>query len=128
MALDHLAFDQITHTDLLRLIENGVAEDRMIDYKRDAIGTDDAAKKEFLKDVSALGNASGGNIVIGMEEDKSVLWGSDTDFRALSRSDDLDLQQPFLIEKSADDHRDRRFARAHDLIADGAVLDRVLAV
>ena len=47
---------------------------------------------------------------------------------SLSRSDDLDLQQPFLIEKSADDHRDRGFARAHDLIADGAVLDRVLAV
>ena len=47
---------------------------------------------------------------------------------SLSRSDDLDLQQPFLIEKSADDHRDRGFARAQDLISDGAVLYRVLAV
>jgi len=72
MALDVKAFDQVTHADLQQLIDNGVAEDRTYEYKLGPIGNSAEAKKEFLKDLTAFANASGGFVVIGMEEKASV--------------------------------------------------------
>lgn len=58
----------VTEQDLLALVANGAREDRTLDFKRDAYGSNDQAKAEFLADVSAFANASGGDIVIGMDE------------------------------------------------------------
>ena len=68
MALLHLPLDDITEAHLAALIENGARESLYIDYKRQTYGRDDAAKKEFLADVSSFANAAGGDIVIGIEE------------------------------------------------------------
>ena len=72
MPLSGTNFDALTRDDLQRLIDDGVAEGRTIEYKRDTIGNSDAARKEFLKDVSALANAAGGYIILGMAASEGV--------------------------------------------------------
>lgn len=68
MALSRIPFDEISVEDIQGLIENGVTEGIGIDYKRDAYGTSDDDKKEYLRDVSSFANASGGYLIIGVEE------------------------------------------------------------
>jgi schlafen family protein len=57
---------QVDANDLLRLVENGVAESATIEYKQELPPPTDAGKKEFLRDVSALANASGGLLIFGI--------------------------------------------------------------
>ncbi|MDR7865781.1 MAG: ATP-binding protein [Sporomusaceae bacterium] len=60
--------DQYLLDKVQALIDNGVNEDRFIDYKQTlSIGLD-SEKKEFCKDVSGLANANGGHIIYGIEE------------------------------------------------------------
>lgn len=47
-------------------------EGRTLDFKRDGVGTNDEAKREFLCDVSALANTQGGQIIYGMDEHDGV--------------------------------------------------------
>jgi hypothetical protein len=54
-------------SDIATLCENRVLESRFIDFKADAIGGGDREKREFLADVSAFANASGGDIVLGVK-------------------------------------------------------------
>ncbi|HSQ98082.1 MAG TPA: ATP-binding protein [Rickettsiales bacterium] len=60
---------QITEEDLENLVLNKRQEDTFLDFKRDLYGKTDTDKKELLKDVSAFANSSGGEIIIGIEED-----------------------------------------------------------
>ena len=60
--------DEITEVDLQALIDNRVIERKTLEYKRQPPSTSDAAKKEFLADVSSFANASGGDIVYGIAE------------------------------------------------------------
>jgi len=53
--------------DIAALKTNGVAESRVIDFKSAAAGSSDRDKKEFLADVTAFANASGGDMVFGIE-------------------------------------------------------------
>lgn len=64
--------DSITENDLLALITNEVHEGRTIDYKRELPGNSDSDKKEFLADVSSFANTSGGDLVLGMDEDRGL--------------------------------------------------------
>jgi len=57
--------DQITEDDLQRLI--GVSEDRQLEFKEN-LGRSDDEVKEFLKDVSAMANAIGGDVIYGVVE------------------------------------------------------------
>jgi hypothetical protein len=63
---------QVEERHLADLIENRIQETRDIEFKRDAIGTDDRAKKEFLKDVTSFANTAGGHLVVGIEESDGV--------------------------------------------------------
>ncbi len=65
-------FDHINAEAIASLVENSVSEDRSLDFKRDAIGSSDEDKKEFLKDVSALANTLGGFLILGVEDSKGV--------------------------------------------------------
>lgn len=56
----------------LRSLIDGASEGRTLDFKRDGIGTNDEAKREFLADVSSLANTAGGHIIIGMDENEGV--------------------------------------------------------
>jgi hypothetical protein len=53
--------------DLEELIGN-VAEDLHVDFKQGPVGKGDADRKEFVSDVTAFANASGGDIVFGIVE------------------------------------------------------------
>jgi hypothetical protein len=63
-------FDAITKADIDSLIANEVNESKTIEYKQTLPGKSDGNKKEFLADVSSFANASGGNIIYGIKEDK----------------------------------------------------------
>jgi hypothetical protein len=64
----HKPLKEITEDDLQSLVRNGKSEDRQLEYKSKLPGGGDAEVKEFLKDVSAMANSLGGDIVYGMEE------------------------------------------------------------
>jgi hypothetical protein len=64
--LDTISLAQIEERHLVLLIENGVGEGPDIEFKRTSYSSSDDDKREFLKDVTALANTSGGHIVIGM--------------------------------------------------------------
>jgi hypothetical protein len=58
--------EDIIENDLNRLV--GVAEGKQLEFKENIVGNSDDEIKEFLKDISALANASGGDIVYGIVE------------------------------------------------------------
>lgn len=61
---------EVNEDDLLALIENAVQESKTLDFKRELPGNADEHKREYLADISAFSNASGGFIVFGMDEKK----------------------------------------------------------
>jgi hypothetical protein len=68
MFLSAMPLERVSEADLQRLIADGVRESRDIDFKRDAIGDDRDAKREFLRDVTSFANTAGGHLIIGMAE------------------------------------------------------------
>ena len=72
MAISAIPLDQVSEVDLQRLVENRVPESITLEYKRDPYGANDQAKKEWLKDISALANTAGGDLIIGIEEEDGV--------------------------------------------------------
>jgi hypothetical protein len=58
-----------TEQDVLALINDGIQESLVLDYKRsDSLGKTDRHKREISKDVSAFANSAGGTIVYGVIE------------------------------------------------------------
>ena len=53
--------------DIKTLCENKALESRFLDFKADAIGAGEKDKREFLADISAFANASGGDLVLGVK-------------------------------------------------------------
>jgi len=64
--------DQITEENLQALIDNSVLEGKTIEYKQSLPSNSDSDKKEFLADVSSFANASGGNLIYGIYEDRNT--------------------------------------------------------
>jgi len=62
--------EKITEADLQALIDNSVLEHKRLEYKRSL--PSDSDKKEFLADVSSFANASGGDIIYGIIEDRTT--------------------------------------------------------
>ncbi len=63
--------ENITLDDIQTLIENGVCENKNLDYKRELHIDTDSDKKEFLADISSFANSNGGDIIFGIEEDST---------------------------------------------------------
>jgi predicted HTH transcriptional regulator len=59
----------ISAADIQELIDNAVCETTTLEFKQELPGGGDDAKREFLADVSALANTSGGDLLYGVEED-----------------------------------------------------------
>lgn len=66
------AFDEVSRADLEALVEARIPEGRRLEFKRDHYGRNDEAKKEFAADVSALANAQGGYLLIGVAEENGI--------------------------------------------------------
>ncbi len=64
--------DQITKADIDALITENRAEAKTLEYKMKLPDRTDDAKKEFLAEISSFANASGGDIIYGIEPDKDV--------------------------------------------------------
>jgi len=63
---------QIERSDIEALLATPRVEDRRIDYKQCLPGNSDDDKREFLADVSSFANASGGDLVYGVEEASGI--------------------------------------------------------
>ena len=50
----------LNESDLLSLRENKISENQILEFKRDLYTKSDRDKREFLKDVVGMANASGG--------------------------------------------------------------------
>lgn len=59
--------------NLRRFVEQRKPEGHQLDYKTALSGSNDRAKREFLKDVTAFANANGGNILIGVDEPQNSI-------------------------------------------------------
>ncbi len=64
------SLENINFEDIKNLINNQIQENIYLDYKRDLYGKNNGSKKELLKDISAFANSHGGDLIIGIEEDK----------------------------------------------------------
>jgi len=64
------ALDNITEEDLQRLIQNAIPEKKNFEYKAEMPLNSDKEKIRFLADVSSLANANGGDLYIGIVEDR----------------------------------------------------------
>jgi hypothetical protein len=60
------SFDAVEKGDIDALVAHGVMESKTLEYKRELPGKGDRDSKEFLADVASFGNASGGDIIYGM--------------------------------------------------------------
>ncbi|WBY06709.1 ATP-binding protein [Sphingomonas sp. 7/4-4] len=59
---------QFNEAALLQLCVDRAPESLTLEFKRSLPGRSDRDRAEFLKDVSALANAAGGQLVYGVEE------------------------------------------------------------
>jgi len=62
--------NEITEDDLQALIDNSELEGKTIEYKQSLPGNSDSDKKEFLADISSFSNASSGDLIYGITEDR----------------------------------------------------------
>ena len=60
--------DQIAEADVQALVENEVQETQTLEFKRDVYPTNDDGKREMLRDISAMANSYGGDILLGVDE------------------------------------------------------------
>jgi len=68
MSLWSKPVERIVQSDIETLIANSVREGRTVEYKAEVPTNSDDDKREFLADVSSFANASGGDILYGIEE------------------------------------------------------------
>lgn len=66
------AWDRITKEDIERLVTEGVAESNTLDYKQELPNDSAQSKLDFLFDVAAFANASGGDLIFGIKEKREV--------------------------------------------------------
>lgn len=69
-----LSLDKIDEAFLLELCEEGCPESQTLEFKRELPGKQDQDKHEVCKDVVALANAEGGDLVYGIEEKDGVAY------------------------------------------------------
>ena len=101
----HKAIDAIDKSDIESLVLDSVAEGRAIEYKQSLPGGKDSEKKEFLADVSSFANASGGDLLYGVEEQRD--------------SDGKPTGLPVSVHGLAIANTDSEIRRLENIIRDG---------
>ncbi|HUO44672.1 MAG TPA: ATP-binding protein [Burkholderiales bacterium] len=78
--------EEITLDDLFRLRENGVAEGKTIEYKRELPGANDGGNVKILRSITSFANTGDGDLLYGVE----TVDGAPTNFPGISiESQDL---------------------------------------
>lgn len=62
--------EDIEEKDLQHLIDEEIIENKILDYKLDLTGRIESEKKKFLANISSFANASGGDIIFGVKENR----------------------------------------------------------
>lgn len=98
-------FDSIDAALIATLRSQRVREDRTLDYKRDLNLVDRDAQSEFLKDVTAFANGSGGTLLYGVAEGEGEEQGLIVDLPGLelARPDDTHRLVDELLRHSVDE-------------------------
>lgn len=98
-------FDDIDLADLQALVDGGIPEGRRLEFKRDHYGRKEEHRREFVADVSAMANAHGGYLLIGLDEQNGIAANvcgveeSDPDGLVRAVSDAIRTSlEPLLIE------------------------------
>jgi hypothetical protein len=63
-------WNQITKEDIERLVAEAVPESHTLDYKQEMPNESPKSKLDFLADIVAFANASGGDLIFGIEEQR----------------------------------------------------------
>jgi hypothetical protein len=71
MTVASIPLDRLTKEHLQGLVDDAVVEGRALEYKQ-SVGSNDAARREFLADVSSFANAAGGDLLVGVAENAGV--------------------------------------------------------
>ncbi|MGG3940974.1 ATP-binding protein [Peribacillus psychrosaccharolyticus] len=66
-------FKEISLDDIKSLMDSGVTEGTLIDYKEFLELNDKTSKKEFAADVTSFANTEGGDLIIGVKEECGVI-------------------------------------------------------
>lgn len=66
-------FQEITLDDIKSLMDSGVPEGTLIDYKEVLELNDKTSKKEFAADVTSFANTEGGDLIIGVQEEEGII-------------------------------------------------------
>ena len=64
--------DSIDESHLKALVTNGVRKSRSLEFKAQLVWGTDSERREFLADISALANGGGGDLILGIKEDKGA--------------------------------------------------------
>lgn len=64
--------EEIEVNDLQGLIDRRVRESSQLDFKEALPASDDKGKVEFLRDVTALANTNGGDLIYGIIEEREA--------------------------------------------------------
>jgi len=59
--------NEVGQGDLETLVQQEVRERQTVEFKRDAYARNDEGTREMLRDISAMANAYGGDILLGVE-------------------------------------------------------------
>jgi hypothetical protein len=59
--------NELVQADLETLVHEKVREKQTLEFKRDSYGQNDEGTREMLRDISAMANAYGGDILLGVE-------------------------------------------------------------
>jgi predicted HTH transcriptional regulator len=118
MALMHLPLEQVRQHHLQSLIDAKAAETLTIEYKRETYGGNDDARAEFLADVSSFANASGGDLVIGIDAKDGVPIG----FTPLTENVDAELRRLEQMAQTGLEPRIQKLQMCAVQIAGGSVL------
>lgn len=73
MPLSTILLPAITEEHLQRLVETGISEGPTLDAKLALPGSGDDHKREFLRDVASMANASGGDLLFGVRDENGVI-------------------------------------------------------
>lgn len=92
--------DKIAIEDIQELIENSVSEGKTIEYKEKISISGDEERKEFLYDISSFSNASGGDLIFGIKEDKETGYPLEIIGIKVDNTDKLQLQIESMIRDS----------------------------
>ncbi len=98
-------FDLIDSIGIENLITGEVAESKTLEYKQKLPGSSDDDRKEFLADVSAFANTSGGDLIYGISEQRD--------------SNSKTMGIPDKAEGLANCNADEEIRRLHSMIQDG---------